>query len=211
MNMPLKLTRSREPFLVADCYSHAPLQLKATLGVVEGVVAVIEWVFYPKSQEPPGLAREIVKVFKDADSRISSPTHTLSSNEALAQLRAGLEGLNFKVERGKKAGEKLTVPVLFGRNGKVEKAFDADAYHESAAFVLEVEAGRAVSNNQFLKDLFQACLMVGTEYLGIGVRRIYRAGGSTGKDFEAVVTFFDTLYSSNRLRLPLKGVLIIGY
>jgi hypothetical protein len=181
------------------------------LGDARKAAAVIEWVFYPRSQEPPDLAREIVKVFEAADSRISSPTHTLSSNETLEQLRAGLELLNFKVERGKKAAEKLTVPVLFGRNGQVEKAFDADAHHETEAFVLEVEAGRAVSNNQFLKDLFQACLMVNTSYLGIAVRRIYQAGGATGKDFEAVVTFFDTLYASNRLALPLKGVLIIGY
>lgn len=172
---------------------------------------MVEWVFYPRSEEPPGLVHEIVKVFENADSKISSPDHTLSSNETLAHLRAGLEALNFKVERGKKSSEKLTVPVLFGRNGRVQKALDADAFHETDGFVLEIEAGRAVSNNQFLKDLFQACLMVGTEYLGIAVRRIYVAGGATGKDFEAVVTFIDTLYSSNRLRLPLKGVLIIGY
>lgn len=30
-------------------------------------------------------------------------------------------------------------------------------------------------------------------------------------DFEAVIRFFETLYASRRLMLPLKGVLIIGY
>jgi hypothetical protein len=49
--------------------------------------------------------------------------------------------------------QKIHVPVLFGANGKVEKSFDADAYSPKAGFVLEVEAGRAVANNQFLKDL----------------------------------------------------------
>jgi hypothetical protein len=31
--------------------------------------------------------------------------------------------------------------------------------------VLEVEAGRAYRNNQFLKDIFQACMMPYVEYL----------------------------------------------
>ena len=50
-------------------------------------------------------------------------------------------------------------------------------------------------------------MMYNVEYLVIGIRRIYR----TSKDFEKVVTFFDTLYASDRLQLPLKGVLVIGY
>ena len=37
--------------------------------------------------------------------------------------------LGFKVETGKKAVEKISVPVLFGLNGIPEKSFEADAYH----------------------------------------------------------------------------------
>jgi hypothetical protein len=99
------------------------------------------------------------------------------------------------------------VPVLFGLNGKVSKSFDADAYHPDEGFVIEIEAGRAVSNYQFLKDLFQACMMHDVSYLAIAVRNSYR----TSNDFEKVQSFFDTLYASNRLTLPLKGILIIGY
>jgi hypothetical protein len=99
------------------------------------------------------------------------------------------------------------VPVLFGLNGILEKSFEADAYHNENKTVLEIEAGRGVTNYQFLKDLFQACMMNNVEYLVIGVRRIYR----TSKDFEKVVTFFDTLYASDRLQLPLKGILVVGY
>ncbi len=73
--------------------------------------------------------------------------------------------------------------------------------------MLEVEAGRAVVNNQFLKDLFQACMMHGVNYLGIAVRNIYR----NSNDFDRVIRFIDTLYASSRIRLPLKGILIIGY
>ena len=172
---------------------------------------MIEWAYYPKSAEASGLARDVVKVFEGVEKGISSPTNTLNSNDVLAKVRPGLEALGFKVERGKKRDEKLTVPVLFGRNGRVEKYFDADAFHAAEGFVLEVEAGRAVSNNQFLKDLFQASLMVDVNYLAIAVRRVYEAGNATGKDFETVVTFFETLHASNRIRLPLRGVLIIGY
>ena len=103
--------------------------------------------------------------------------------------------------------DKIHIPVLFGRNGTVEKAFDADAYHPAERFVIEVEAGRAVTNHQFLKDLFQACMMHDVDYLTVAVRNVYRKS----KDFEKVYTFFDTLYKSSRLSLPLKGILIIGY
>ena len=98
-------------------------------------------------------------------------------------------------------------------NGKVEKSFEADAYHGEQGYVLEVEAGRAVVNNQFLKDLFQACMMHEVRYLGIAVRNSYTSGvkKTVSKDFERVITFFDTLYASDRLKLPLEGILIIGY
>lgn len=78
-------------------------------------------------------------------------------------------------------------------------------------FVLEAEAGRAVVNNQFLKDLFQACMMKDVAHLGIAVRNLYEGGGAKSRDFERVVTFFDTLYASNRLKLPLTSVVVIGY
>ena len=51
-------------------------------------------------------------------------------------------------------------------------------------------------------------MMHNVDYLGIAVRNIYRA---SSKDFEKVVQYFETLFASNRLQLPLKGILIIGY
>ena len=64
-----------------------------------------------------------------------------------------------------------------------------------------------MTNNQFLKDLFQACMMHNVEHLAISVRNVYR----TSNDFERVIRFFDTLYASDRIKLPLARVLIIGY
>ena len=73
--------------------------------------------------------------------------------------------------------------------------------------MLEVEAGRAVVNYQFLKDIFQACMMHRVEYLVLAVRNDYRGHD----DFQVVRTFLETLYISNRLILPLQGIMLIGY
>ncbi|BDS49649.1 hypothetical protein RKAS3_12260 [Rhodoluna sp. KAS3] len=72
---------------------------------------------------------------------------------------------------------------------------------------MEVEAGRAVANYQFLKDLFQACMMQEAKYLVISVRNNYRGNS----DFNSVINFFETLYASSRLQLPLHAITIIGY
>jgi hypothetical protein len=111
------------------------------------------------------------------------------------------------VEGGKSRSQRVEVPVLFGRDGKIAKYFDADAYNEKERVVLEVEAGRGVTNYQFLKDLFQACVMKDVKYLIIGVRKTYRGR----KDFEVVASFLDSLYANQRLKLPLEGILILGY
>ena len=77
--------------------------------------------------------------------------------------------------------------------------------------VIEVEAGRAYANNQFLKDLFQASVMQDVDYLVIAVRNIYKTKSSSSKDFEKIMKFLDTLYASSVLNLPLNGILIVGY
>ena len=169
---------------------------------------MINWVFFPKSNKPTKLAKDIVKVFNDNFDKINSSKHQLKSNDVLSNISEGLEKIGFQVEKGKKKEEKIFVPVLFGQNGIVEKYFEADAFFDEKGFVLEVEAGRGFTNNQFLKDLFQACMMHNIDYLGIAVRMIYR---EKNKDYEKIVQFFDTLFASNRLQLPLKGILIIGY
>ena len=54
---------------------------------------------------------------------------------------------------------------MFGNSGKRELTFEADAYHKKYQTVIEIEAGRALVNYQFLKDIFQASMMVETNYL----------------------------------------------
>ena len=111
------------------------------------------------------------------------------------------------VEEGKIKANKITVPVLFGINDKIELSFNADGLSTDRKIVLEVEAGRAVDNHQFLKDIFQASMMIGVEYLVLAVRNNYRGQ----EDFLIIYKFLETLYISNRIQLPLKGILLIGY
>jgi len=166
------------------------------------------WQFFPRSKKCPDFLEDVVGIFDDSLLQINSHENEgQTSNEALAKVRQGLEGLGFVVEQGKLASEKIRVPVLYGPNGKIEKAFEADAYHPINKVVIEVEAGRGVTNYQFLKDLFQACVMQEVDYLVIAVRQTYRKS----EDFSKVVTFIETLYSSERLKLPLSGILILGY
>jgi hypothetical protein len=169
---------------------------------------MIHWIYFPKSDKPTYLALEVVGAFESVAKEIDSMTHEgQQSNDALGKLAASLQNVGFEVERGKKKSEKISIPVLFGKQGRPEKTFDADAYHANEGFVIEVEAGRGVDNNQFLKDLFQACMMHNVNYLAIAVRNDYRGGD----DFETVKVFFETLYASRRLQLPLRGILLIGY
>jgi hypothetical protein len=164
---------------------------------------MLNWQYYPKSKRITEDLEKVIEVFKKHYETIKSPDNNLNSNEVLSIIREDLELLNYKVENGK--GNTVRVPVLYGRNGVLEKSFHADAYNQNLGIVIEVEAGRAVDNNQFLKDLV------------IAVRNFYRTkaknakGYKEDKDFEDINLFFETLYISSRLKLPLEGVLIIGY
>ena len=169
---------------------------------------MINWVYFPKSSPPPEFGLRIVALFEKIASAIdSSKRAEQPSDFVMAKLRPGLEEIGFKVEKGKSGQDKIVVPVLFGRKGKILKCFNADAHAAAKGWVFEVEAGRAVANNQFLKDIFQACMMHDVLDLAIAVRNKYRGSDDFGK----VENFLETLYVSGRLQLPLKGILLIGY
>lgn len=163
--------------------------------------------FFPRSRGITKNIQDVISCFEKEISKIKSPENNLSSNQVLKIVRPHLEEIKFIVETGKSKAQKISVPVLFGFDNSIDKAFNADAVSEDGKIVIEVEAGRATENNQFLKDIFQACMMFEVEYLVIVVRNEYRGH----KDFEIIYTFLETLYISNRLHLPLKGILLIGY
>ena len=175
---------------------------------------MINYQLFPRSRGIDADLLAVINVFKRVGEGCSR-SERLVSNEMLALVRPGLQSLGYSVETGKAKGEKIPVPVLFGENNSIDKSFYADAISNDGRIVIEVEAGRAVFNNQFLKDIFQACMMSEVEHLVIAVLNEYHYKKSgedhISKDFQTIYTFLETLFISNRLQLPLKSILLIGY
>jgi hypothetical protein len=167
----------------------------------------LRYQFFPRSTAVTQNISVIIQCFENNFDKINSENKNYSSNQVLEILRKDLSDKNYSVETGKKNEEKIKVPVLFGLNNRIDKSFNADALSTDGSIVIEVEAGRAVDNNQFLKDIFQASMMFGVDYLIVAVRNNYRGSD----DFEKIYTFLETMYISSRIILPLKGILLIGY
>lgn len=167
----------------------------------------MKWMYFPKNQRMPVTLEQLIKVFEECKNSIASNEHKLKSDDVLSIIKPGLERIDYVVERSKADVDKVKIPVMYGENGMPELTFEADAYNESEKIVVEVEAGRAVTNYQFLKDFYEACCMVDADYLCIAVREMYRKS----QDYQKVCQFFNSMYISNRFTIPLKGILIIGY
>ena len=85
---------------------------------------MVNWIHFPKNKPLDEVSAQIVKAFEAVDATIDSYTHQLKSDEVLTAVRPGLEALGFDVEKSKKSDDLVAVPVLYGVNGKIEKAFD---------------------------------------------------------------------------------------
>jgi len=167
----------------------------------------LQYQLFPRSFGITKEVESVIECFQKNYKKIKSPDNTLNSDEVLKILSTDLENIKFNVEKSKASKDKIKVPVLFSLNNNIDKFFDADALSSDRKIVLEIEAGRAYVNNQFLKDIFQTCMMPDVEYLIIAVRNDYRGQ----KDFDKIFTFIETLYINARLQLPLKGIVLIGY
>ena len=158
---------------------------------------MINYMYFPQNKKIAPHLVEIINVFKQSQEKFDSETHkgteNLESNMVLSFVAPRLEEIGFRIEKSKKKTDKIHIPVLHGKNGKVILAFEVDGYSEDLQTVIEVEAGRAVTNYQFLKDFYEACMMQGVQYFCIAVKNTYR----TSNDFEKVCNFFQALYISN--------------
>ncbi len=173
---------------------------------------MIEWSYYPRTDPLPEFLQETIKVFNTNHLKIDSTKNDsnelrLKSDQVLKVLETDLSKIGYEVEKGKKKNQKIRVPVIFGRQGKVNQAFEVDGWDKKRKVVIEIEAGRAYSNHQFLKDIFEASVMVDVEYLVLAVRKVY----NKQKDFNIISDWLDTLYITNRIKLDLKGILLLGY
>lgn len=168
---------------------------------------MLQYNFFPESFERNSQIENILQCFVQVQEQIDSQKNQLSSNEVLSLLRPYLKEADMQVEEGKAKSQRIRIPILFGSTSEDEKYFEPDALSRDGKIVLEVEAGRAVDNNQFLKNIFKACMMLKVEYLIMAVRNNYRGNN----DFDTVCAYLKTLYASQRVTLALAGIIIIGY
>lgn len=168
---------------------------------------MLKYQLFPRSVGIIPEVKQVIECFEQNYHKIKSPENELKSDEVLQIIRQDLRSLDFSVESNKTQEGKIKIPVLYSLNGREDKYFNADAVSQNQKIVLEVEAGRAYVNNQFLKDIFQACMMPYAEYLILAVRNDYRGND----DFSKIFLFLETLYINGRLKLPLQGIVLIGY
>ena len=78
-----------------------------------------------------------------------------------------------------------------------------------------MEAGRGARGNAVYRDLIESSLLVDTRYLVLAVMIGYRhkSGGKlvSVASYTQARDLLDAIYASPRLRLPLEGVLLVGY
>lgn len=168
-----------------------------------------KWKSYPVNLPPPDWAEGVLGAFRNVRTAIDSiENHGVSSNDALAAVRPGLEEVGFEVEQGP---DRIERPVLFGENGEVEIEYRVDGFHPVHKIVLEVEAGRGAANNADYRDLVRTCLMVDSRFLVLAMMIEYRSGDRATGSYDNTRKRLDAIYASDRLRLPLDGILLIGY
>ncbi len=170
------------------------------------------WKFYPSAIEPPAWVSPVVTAFAAVRSQIDSRLNVgVSSDAALAALRPELVRQGFEIEDGKTKAGTIRRPVLFGEVGRLVVAYEVDGFHPQHEIVLEVEAGRGAANNADYRDLIRASLMVDARFLVLAMMLHYAAGRSTIKSYEQARDRIDAIYASERLKLPLDGILLVGY
>ncbi len=170
---------------------------------------MVNWTYYPLTSKIPDHLEKVVKVFSNHDIEIKAKiaADKAESNEILAVIRNDLTSCGYLVEKSKKKGDKIPITVLFKENGERDVTYEVDAFNADTKTVIEVESGRAIVNYQVLKDLIEACLMEDVDYLCVSLRLDYK-----GKDdYNAFRKIIDAIFKSNRFKLPLRGVLVIGY
>lgn len=170
------------------------------------------WSYFPRNVRPPEWAAEFVAVIARNEAVISTVKARtgLKSDDVLRQLASGLTGLGYVVEAGKSAAGKITRPVLFGDNGVPSVSYEIDAFHDGLGIAVEVEAGRAASNNADYRDIVRTSLILDANYLSLLVPVTYRST-QEWQVYDKSRAQLDAIYASDRLQLPFDGVLLVGY
>jgi hypothetical protein len=171
---------------------------------------------FPRTKPSPQFIKPIVDIFKSHENEISTILlkKGLESNQVLTILCGDLQTLNFEVETGKTATQKIHRPVFYGENGEPTLRYEIDAYHIEWKCGLEIEAGRAILGNALFRDLFQAMVMVDVNHLCLAIPNShkYKSGGKEmiSKDYDKAVAIADALFGHGRNLMPYD-LSLIGY
>jgi hypothetical protein len=168
------------------------------------------WKYYPSWRQPPEWVQEVLLAVRGAQSSIDSNDRHLKSNEVLALLRPSLLDLGFEVEQGT---DRYALPVLFGEDGRVARSFNVDAFRPSDGIAVEIEAGGAIENNRVLYDLVKMVLGVVVNAGVLIVPQRYETENRRFRDqYEECRKLFDAIFANpERFKLPLEGLLMVGY
>jgi len=168
----------------------------------------MDHIFFPLDATPTESLNNVLNIFEHHKNTINSHyddnEKRRNSDAVLKVLTPELESAGYLVEKSKKSDDKI---AFVYSDDSVVLTFEADAFHQQHKIAIEVEAGRAWDNKQFLKDIFEACLIDEIEYMVVAVRMLYRGRN----DFDKVSSWLKAIYSSNKITLSFKGLLLIGY
>ena len=171
---------------------------------------------FPRTRPPAHFVFEVVSAFDRHADEIDTVQldKGLTSDEALAVLRADLVALGFEVEASKRDEDKIKRPVFFGENAHPDLQYEIDAWHQKWRTGLEIEAGRAWMGNAIYRDLIQALVMVEMDHLFLAVPKTYRynTGGrvTISRDYDNTVSVAQALYGHSRITMPF-ALCVIGY
>ena len=165
----------------------------------------------------------ILDIFKNKVKEIESindNNYGKKSDAILKTIEKELLASGFIIETNKKNQVRIQLS-----QEKEVKEFRVDAINPKTGIIIEIEAGRAVSNYQFLKDMIE-CSMISSKkliylnkektnisndlFLVIAVRNIYYFSGQKHNDYKTVKKWLKALDIS-KLNLKIKGILLIGY
>lgn len=93
--------------------------------------------------------------------------------------------------------------------------YEIDAFHDELGIAVEVEAGRGAKGNADYRDIVRTSLLLDATYFVLMMPTTYRYK-SGGKEMTALAYAktrdqLSAIYASQRLQLPFRGVLVIGY
>lgn len=179
------------------------------------------WSYFPRNARPEEWAVDLcaaVTQHRESLSTIELPTETTvkrTSDGVLEVLRPSMETLGYTVETGKSREQRIERPVLFGDNGRPEVTYEIDGFHDELGIAIEVEAGRGAMSNAAYRDIVRTSLLLDAEYFVLMMPITYRyqsAGRTLATDAYAKTRDqLSAIYASQRLRLPFKAVLLVGY